>query len=101
MKSFTHKNEGFTCCVCGAENPPASATCRNHCLKCLYSLHVDKNPGDRAESCHGRMKPIQVEVARGSMSDIVFQCEKCGVVKKNKIASDDDRETLLSVISEQ
>ena len=97
MKSFIHKNEGFICINCGAENPPAPKTCRNHCRECLVSLHVDKNPGDRAEECKGIMKPIQIEMSRGSMSDIVFQCEKCGVVRRNKIAIDDKREALLSV----
>ena len=29
----------------------------NHCPRCLYSKHVDINPGDRAEQCDGMMEP--------------------------------------------
>ena len=52
----------FTCKVCGWPVVPAGAgsSHRNHCPNCLYSLHLDKEPGDRASDCHGRMEPIGV-----------------------------------------
>ncbi len=94
---FTHVNEGFVCAVCGAENPAAQATCRNHCRICLHSKHVDKNPGDRAQSCGGILVPVSVEIRAGEMQSIIFHCQKCGMVRKNKIASDDNREKLLEI----
>ncbi len=98
MKKFTHRNEGFICEVCGAENPPVEKTCRNHCLQCLCSKHVDINPGDRSEKCGGIMEPLFIEVAGSEMKSIIFKCQKCGIKRKNKIALDDDREKLLEVI---
>ena len=52
----------FTCKVCGWPVVPAGAGSghRNHCPNCLYSLHLDQEPGDRASDCHGRMEPIGV-----------------------------------------
>lgn len=98
MKKFTKINESFVCDFCGHENPPAPKTCRNHCQKCLCSLHVDKNPGDRAEECHGKLIPIDIGVRRGEMDTIIFRCQKCGMIRKNKIAEDDDRGMLLAII---
>lgn len=101
MKKFIHVNEGFRCDVCGEENPPASCTCRNHCRKCLHSKHVDRNPGDRAESCADIMDPVDIELHRGEMESILFCCRKCGIVRRNKIASDDDREKLFQTIEKK
>lgn len=97
-KKFTTINESFPCAFCGHMNQPAPKTCRNHCQKCLHSLHVDKNPGDRAEDCHGKLIPTSIEVRGGEMQSIIFTCEKCGQVRKNKIAEDDDRDALFLVL---
>jgi len=101
MKKFTVRNESFICEVCGKENPPASATCRNHCRECLCSKHVDKNPGDRDESCHGILIPIDIEISGAEMKSIIFKCKKCGMIRKNKIALDDNREKLFEVIEKK
>ncbi len=98
MKRFIHVNNAFACEVCGHENPPAEQTCRNHCRHCLNSKHVDKNPGDRQEECGGVMKPIDIEIQSGNMKSIIFKCQKCGIVRKNKIAIDDAREKLLEMV---
>ena len=98
MKRFIKRNDSFVCEVCGYHNSPASVTCRNHCCQCLYSKHVDKNPGDRAEQCGGIMKPIDVEILGGELTSIVFKCQKCGFIRKNKIASDDNREKLFEIV---
>ena len=98
MKKFTKINESFVCQFCGHLNPEAPKTCRNHCQKCLSSLHVDINPGDRAQNCHGRLIPMQIEVRGGEMQSIIFQCEKCGIIRRNKISEDDDREALWRVM---
>ena len=58
--AFYTKNDGFSCEYCGEQNPPAEKTCRNHCRKCLHSKHVDNDPGDRQNSCHGKMIPVAV-----------------------------------------
>ena len=42
--------------------PTLGYSCRNHCPNCLYSKHVDKNPGDRQEDCHGMLEPIGIEI---------------------------------------
>ena len=97
MKRFIKINESFVCAFCGHKNPKADKTCRNHCQKCLCSLHVDKNPGDRTEECHGKLMPIRIETKGGEMKDIVFQCEKCGMIRTNKIADDDNKNALFEV----
>ncbi len=98
-KKFTVRNEEFVCKVCGEKNFPAPKTCRDHCCKCLCSLHVDKYPGDRAESCQGVLRPLSVELARGEFASLNYKCDKCGALRKNKIAIDDDREMILKVFS--
>lgn len=98
--TFPKINESFTCQNCGQGNPPAQKTCRNHCQKCLYSLHVDRDtPGDRLSNCRGLMKPVSIDLKGGQMESIVFQCQKCRKEGRNKIADDDDREKLLDVFS--
>ena len=53
-KRFTKNDSGFVCRNCGAEVPPLSYSSRDHCRVCLCSLHVDIDPGDRANGCGGR-----------------------------------------------
>jgi predicted RNA-binding Zn-ribbon protein involved in translation (DUF1610 family) len=97
-KRFIKINDEFLCGKCGEINPPADKTCRNHCRKCLYSLHVDVNPGDRASKCHGWLKPIEIEISAGEMKSIKFKCEKCDQISRNKIADDDNRQKLFEIL---
>lgn len=97
-KTFQKKNDGFVCEVCGAENPPAEKTCRNHCRVCLHSKHVDIFPGDRAETCHGIFVPVEVELSSAVPSSLIFVCKKCGKKGRNKIASDDSREAVFGIM---
>ena len=39
-------NEDFICENCGKDVEKSSYTARDHCPYCLYSKHVDINPGD-------------------------------------------------------
>lgn len=57
---------------------------------------MDVNPGDRAEKCEGLMAPVRLE---GKLDDckIVHHCQKCGIERRNKVATDDSRETLAAV----
>ena len=58
---FTEIDEEFICENCGKKVPKLGYSCRNHCPYCLHSKHVDKNPGDRAESCYGDLEPVSME----------------------------------------
>ena len=75
---FTKNDNGFLCAHCGKEVKPLGYTSRNHCPFCLYSLHVDINPGDRANPCGGPLRPVRVtpDPKRGYVIEHV--CEKCG-----------------------
>jgi len=80
---FIKNKENFICENCSAEVIGNGYT--NHCPKCLWSKHVDVEPGDRAATCAGLMKPISAEQSGGEW-DIVHECVKCGHTKKNKIS---------------
>jgi DNA-directed RNA polymerase subunit RPC12/RpoP len=84
------KNTSFVCAHCGLKAPPlANGSYRNHCPYCLYSLHVDENPGDRAADCGGLLEPTCVDYSAKKGWIIVSRCQKCGVIKRNKAALDD------------
>lgn len=89
---FQRNIEDFTCENCSYQVKGTGYT--NHCPKCLYSKHVDVNPGDRAELCGGLMKPVQLIMKKGKYS-IVHLCMKCGEERVNKAAPDDDVGALL------
>ena len=56
----------FVCKTCGRTVVPigAGSEHRNHCPNCLYSQHLDNEPGDRAADCGGSMEPIAVWVRK-------------------------------------
>jgi uncharacterized OB-fold protein len=105
MRRFTVKgrNTGFTCTHCGTEVPPlAGSSCRNHCPRCLHSLHVDINPGDRANPCRGLLEPVGVVQDGKKGWIIVSRCRSCGEIRRNRAALDDpdfpdDYEALLGL----
>ena len=94
MKQFSRKEEDFICEHCGTKVQGNGYT--NHCPHCLYSKHVDINPGDRAADCHGLMEPIDIEQKDGKYI-VVQQCQKCGFIRRNKIESSDDFEAVLDI----
>lgn len=59
---------------------------RNHCPFCLCSLHVDENPGDRANECRGIMDAVKVETDAKKGYIILHKCRKCGQIKRNRAA---------------
>ena len=84
------ENTGFTCAHCGAGVEPLNnGSYRNHCPFCLYSIHVDDIPGDRASDCHGAMVPVGVRYHSKKGWQIVHRCKKCGIEKVNRAAPDD------------
>ncbi len=83
------RNEPFLCKNCGKRvKPAADGKCRNHCNYCLYSQHVDIEPGDRKHTCKGLMRPIKIEKRKKGLF-ILHKCKKCGIEKWNKILEDD------------
>ncbi len=98
--NFTKIDEEFVCENCGKKVKKLGYSCRNHCPYCLYSKHVDKNPGDREENCHGMLKPIGIEINSKKGYVIVFKCIKCGQIRKNKVAEDDDMEKIYQLVRE-
>lgn len=97
MKRFTMVDEEFICENCHAKVSKLNYTARDHCPFCLYSKHVDILPGDRNNPCHGLLKPIDVEKFKDSYK-IIYQCEKCHELHKNKIANDDNYEKILEIM---
>lgn len=92
------KNDNeFICLNCGKKVEKLHVTSRNHCPYCLHSLHVDIIPGDRANNCKGLLKPIAIETNSKKGYVIVFKCDKCGEIIKNKCAQDDDFDKILEV----
>jgi hypothetical protein len=93
---FTRKIEDFVCGNCGMKVKGNGFT--NHCPHCLWSKHVDINPGDRESSCQGLMKPARVEKGNGGREYIiVHQCVKCGYEKCNKVSDADSFEEILKI----
>ncbi|MDD4931133.1 MAG: RNHCP domain-containing protein [Candidatus Colwellbacteria bacterium] len=86
---FIKKQEDFVCDNCGHGVVGTGYT--NHCPSCLWSKHVDIDPGDRASDCGGMMRPAAVE-KKGDEFILVHICERCGHEKRNKMSPEDDME---------
>ena len=98
MKQFTMRDEHFICENCHKEVSPLGYTARDHCPYCLYSKHVDINPGDRENTCKGPLKPIGIEKFKDTYK-ILYQCEKCHELHKNIVAKDDDMNMIIKISS--
>ena len=83
---------------------------RNHCPYCLWSCHLDiYAAGDRLSACKAPMRPIGLTMktgrnkyrrdARGELM-LIHQCTECRTLSINRIAADDDTETLIAVFQE-
>lgn len=97
-RSFTRNVEDFVCAHCGASVGGNGYT--NHCPNCLYSLHVDVQPGDRLATCRGLMVPVRVEPGKEGYR-ILHRCSLCGYEKRNQSAPEDNFEMLLKVIDQE
>ncbi len=91
---FTRKIEDFVCENCGKEVKGNGFT--NHCPYCLWSKHVDVNPGDRNSKCQGLMKPIRVEKDSDGYI-LVHKCGKCGYEKRNKVSEKDNFDEIINL----
>lgn len=96
MKRFVKRDEEFICESCGKMVSTLSYTTRDHCPYCLYSKHVDINPGDRGNTCRGLLEPIGIEKYKDTFK-IVYKCQSCGDIHKNIIARDDDMEKIIEI----
>ena len=95
---FVKNDNEFNCINCGKRIEKLKYTSRDHCNSCLYSLHVDVFPGDRANECKGILVPINVIQTSKKGQVIIYRCSKCGVEVRNIVAQDDDRETIYKIV---
>lgn len=95
-QKFQKKVEDFICEHCGTKVVGSGYT--NHCPHCLRSKHVDINPGDRAAKCGGLMPPVDVVFEHGQQH-LIHQCQTCGRQKKNELASQDNMEAVIGLMS--
>ena len=80
---------------------PLKYSSRDHCPRCLSSIHIDNLPGDRANPCRGILKPIQTLPDSKKGFIIVYKCEKCGETVRCRAAlqgdSPDDMNLLIKL----
>lgn len=93
-RRFERKKEDFTCSNCGYLVRGNGYT--NHCPRCLWSRHVDINPGDRAATCGGPMEPVAAELKNGEWV-IVHRCTLCGFERKNKTVPEDNFDAIMEI----
>ena len=101
----------FRCGNCGAlvssMHMLSAVNNRNHCPYCLWSCHLDwYSAGDRLSACKAKMKPVGLTLKksrnkyqvdpRGELM-LVHICADCNSVSINRIAADDDPESILAV----
>ena len=98
MKGFTKTIEDFNCAHCGAVVRGNGYT--NHCTNCLWSKHVDNNPGDRAATCGGMMNPSAADTD-GDKFIITHKCEVCGKIKRQRTSDDDNIDAIIACSQNQ
>jgi primosomal protein N' len=93
-KKFQRKIEDFTCEHCGFKVKGNGYT--NHCPNCLWSKHVDINPGDRLQPCGGMMEPVFLILEKKGYK-ITQQCQKCGEEHNCKASPEDRVEAFIEL----
>ena len=96
MKQFFKNDNEFICENCGKLVSKLNYTTRDHCPYCLYSKHVDINPGDRQNQCKGLLRPIGIEKFKNTYK-IIYKCEKCNQIHKNIMANDDNMDLIIEL----
>lgn len=91
MKTFTRTVEDFVCENCKHTMKGNGYT--NHCSQCLFSKHVDVNPGDRANTCQGLMQPVAFDGKKG----ILHQCILCKFERYNKLQPEDNFDKIIEL----
>lgn len=87
LRKFQRKIEDFVCAHCGAKVKGNGYT--DHCPTCLWSRHVDINPGDRVAECRGMMEPVDIEMKEGKWV-IHYCCQRCGHKFRVKATKNDN-----------
>lgn len=100
----------FECLNCGktvSDSQYMGTENRNHCPFCLWSKHVDINPGDRAQLCQGLMEPIGLTFKNEGVDKygkkrqgelmLIHRCQKCGKISINRVAGDDDPQEIFKL----
>ena len=95
MKKFTRRVENFTCAVCGTKVKGNGFT--DHCPNCLWSKHVDVNPGDRQATCGGLMEPLSLTKGKEDKYRISYRCQKCGYQRVNNATPEDNLEKIIQL----
>ena len=85
-RRFSKNDSGFICVHCGKKVEPLGYSSRNHCPFCLWSIHVDENPGDRACGCMAPMEPVFALPDPKKGYVIVHKCTKCGAIRRCRSA---------------
>ncbi len=96
MKKFNMIDEKFICENCDRKVNKLNYSARDHCPYCLYSKHVDINPGDRKNTCLGLLKPTGIEKYKNTYK-IIYICEKCHQTHKNIVANDDAYDQIIKL----
>lgn len=95
MKKFSKRVENFVCEVCGTKVKGNGFT--DHCPNCLWSKHVDINPGDRSAECDGLMEPVGITQGKEDKLRIVYRCQKCGYQRVNNAVPEDNLERIIQL----
>lgn len=82
------RDETFQCVFCGLAVPQGGRTVRDHCPRCLRSVHVDVVPGDRAAGCGGVLEPVSVRIGGRAEATLTFRCARCGAIRRNRCLLD-------------
>lgn len=93
---FMELDEEFICENCGKKVKKLLYSSRDHCPHCLFSKHVDINPGDRMNSCKGLLRPVEIEKFKDTFK-IIYKCEKCNDIHKNIMAKDDNMNEIINL----
>ena len=89
-------DESFICENCNKFVEKLNYSARDHCPFCLYSNHVDINPGDRNNKCNELLVPIGIEKFKNTYK-IIYKCQKCGELHKNIMADDDNFDLIIKL----
>jgi hypothetical protein len=95
--TFKKTKENFICEHCREGNIGNGFT--NHCKKCLWSKHVDIDPGDRLAICGGMMEPVEIGMTNKEYR-ILHQCVKCGFDRASAVNPDDNFDKVLKIFAE-
>jgi hypothetical protein len=91
---FQRMTEDFKCEKCGHNMKGDGYT--NHCSNCLWSKHVDINPGDRMSDCGGMMEPVGF-IKKDGQDFLIQKCTKCSHVRNNKVQKQDNIEKVIEI----